>query len=187
VPRAGPTLGAGLLFVMTALKGGEIGRWLGQEPLRALERAGRGDLAARLKAEFGQLSRLTQDAGGDWRLFTLPVIGDGDVRPVRFFLRQHDDEDPRASPDGRSPGRFVVELTLSRLGDLQLDGLTRGPRLDAVLRSRVPLPPEVARDVGRLFDDQLAAGGFDGELRFDAGEAWQFIPVAGSEHSGLSA
>jgi hypothetical protein len=172
---------------MTALKGGEIGRWLGQEPLRALERAGRGDLAARLKTEFGQLSRLTQDAGGDWRLFTLPVIGDGDVRPVRFFLRQHDEDDPRAPSDRRSPGRFVVELTLSRLGDLQLDGLTRGPRLDAVLRSRVPLPPEVARDVGRLFDDQLAAGGFYGELRFDAGEAWQFIPVAGSEHSGLSA
>ncbi|MDZ7714081.1 MAG: hypothetical protein U5L06_13725 [Rhodovibrio sp.] len=187
IPRAGPTLGAGLLFLMTALKGGDIGRWLGAEPLRTLERAGRGDLAGRLKADFGQLSRLAQDAGGDWRLFALPVIGDGDVRPIRFFLRRHDGDDERAPPDRRPPGRFVVELTLSHLGDLQLDGLTRPQRLDAVLRSRAPLPEDVASAVTRIFDDQSAAHGLYGELRFEASTNWQFIEIADAEHTGLEA
>jgi hypothetical protein len=189
VPRAGPTLGAGLLFLMTALKGGDVGRWLGAEPLRTLERASRGDLAGRLKADFGQLSRLAQDAGGDWRLFVLPVIGDGDVRQIRFFLRKHDGEDDQQPPDARPPGRFVVELTLSTLGELQLDGLTRPQRLDAVLRSRAPLPEAVAREVTRIFDDQSAADGLYGELRFEAGEAWHFLDIPGAEdaHTGLDA
>ena len=185
VPRAGPTLGAGLLFVMTALKGGDIGRWLGAEPLRTLERAGRGDLAGRLKADFGQLSRLAQDAGGDWRLFALPVIGDGDVRPIRFYLRKHDAEDEESRPQARPPGRFVVELTLSRLGDLQLDGLARPQRLDGVLRSRAPLPDKIAREITRIFDDQTAAHGLYGDLRFEAGRNWHFIEIADAEHTGL--
>jgi hypothetical protein len=189
VPRAGPTLGAGLLFLMTALKGGDLGRWLGAEPLRTLERAGRGDLATRLKADFGQLSRLAQDAGGDWRLFALPVIGDGDVQQVRFFLRKHDQDDDRNHPDARPPGRFVVELTLSQLGDLQLDGLARPERLDAVLRSRAPLPAGVEREVNRLFDDQLTAHGITGDLRFEASDRWHFLDIAGAEeaHTGLRA
>ena len=189
VPRAGPTLGAGLLFLMTALKGGDIGRWLGAEPLRVLERAGRGDLATRLKADFGQLSRLAQDAGGDWRLFVLPVIGDGDVRQIRFFLRKHDGEDGESRSHAPPTGRFVVELTLSTLGELQLDGLTRPQRLDAVLRSRAPLPEAVAREVTRIFDDQSAADGLYGELRFEAGEAWHFLDIPGAEdaHTGLDA
>jgi hypothetical protein len=187
VPRAGPTLGAGLLFLMTALKGGDIGRWLGAEPLRVLERAGRGDLAGRLKADFGQLSRLAQDAGGDWRLFALPVIGDGDVQPIRFFLRKHDDADANGEPDRRPPGRFVVELTLSQLGDLQLDGLARPQRLDAVLRSRAPLPAAIARDVTRIFDHQLAASRLYGELRFEASGTWHFMEIAEAEHTGLRA
>jgi hypothetical protein len=187
VPRAGPTLGAGLLFLMTALKGGDIGRWLGAEPLRVLERAGRGDLAGRLKADFGQLSRLTQDAGGDWRLFALPVIGDGDVQPIRFFLRKHDDEDANGQPDRRPPDRFVVELTLSQLGDLQLDGLARPQRLDAVLRSRAPLPAAIARDVTRIFDEQLVASSLYGDLRFEASGTWHFMEIAEAEHTGLRA
>ena len=187
IPRAGPTLGAGLLFLMTALKGGDLGRWLGAEPLRTLERAGRGDLAGRLKADFGQLSRLAQDAGGDWRLFALPVIGDGDVRPIRFFLRRHDGDDERSPPERRPPGRFVVELTLSHLGDLQLDGLTRPQRLDAVLRSRAPLPEDIAREINRIFDAQSAAHGLYGELRFEASSNWQFIEIADAEHTGLDA
>ncbi|MBK1668262.1 hypothetical protein CKO28_09460 [Rhodovibrio sodomensis] len=188
VPRAGPTLGAGLLFLMSAFKGGDIGRWLGAEPLRTLERAGRGDLAGRLKADFGQLSRLAQDAGGDWRLFALPVIGDGDVQQIRFFLRKHDGDDATAPPDRRPPGRFVVELTLSELGELQLDGLARPERLDAVLRSRTPLPAGIEREVTRIFDEQVAAHGLYGDLRFEASGSWHFIEIdATDEHTGLRA
>jgi hypothetical protein len=189
VPRPGPALGAGLLFLMTALKGGDLTRWLGGEPLRTLERAGRGDLAGRLKADFGQLSRLAQDAGGDWRLFALPVAGDGDVRPVRFFLRRHPDDDAHAAPDARPPGRFVVELTLSALGDLQLDGLTRGPRLDAVLRTRTPLPEPLRTAITEIFDRTLDSADGYGELRFEPGEAWHFLEIAGAEdaHTGLRA
>jgi hypothetical protein len=187
VPRAGPSLGAGLLFLMSALKGGDLGRWLGAEQLRALERAGRGDLAGRLKTDFAQLSRLAQDAGSDWRLFALPVIGDGDVRPVRFFLRKHDDDEAARHSDGRAPGRFVVELTLSRLGELQLDGLARPDRLDAVLRSRAALPEGVRSEVTRLFDSQLAAAGLYGKLRFEASAAWRFVELDETAHTGLRA
>jgi hypothetical protein len=191
LPRPGPALGSGLLFLMAALKGGDISRWLGGEPLRALERAARGDLVGRLRGDFQQLSRLAQDAGGDWRLFALPVIGDGDVRPVRLYLRRHDgDEDAaRAGAEEPPPGRVLVELTLSRLGELQLDGLARRRRLDAILRSRAPLPDELRREIARVFHETLAAAGGTGDLRFEADAAWSFLdfPEGEEMHTGFSA
>jgi hypothetical protein len=189
LPRAGPALGNGLLFLMAALKGGDIARWLGGEPLRALERAARGDLMSRLTADFQQLSRLAQDAGGDWRLFALPVIGDGDVRPVRLFLRRHAADQDGGDPQAPPPGRVVLELSLSRLGDLQLDGLARSRRLDAILRSRAPLPAEVQRAVARSFYDALASSGGTGALSFEADETWSFLefPESATVHTGFSA
>ena len=187
VPRPGPALANGLLFLMVALKGGKIGRWLDGEPLRALERGGRSDLVRGLRSDFQQLARLAQDAGDDWRLFALPVLADGAAHPVRLFLRRHDeDADPTA--DAAAPARFVVELTLSQLGDLQLDGLARPDWVETILRSRAPLPAALEAHLNGAFTDTLAASGAAGRLTFHAADDWHFLPVPNAdEHTGLTA
>lgn len=183
IPRPGPALASGLLFLMVAIKGGDLGRWLGGQPLRALERLGRGDLVRQLRGDFRQLAGMARDAGDDWRLFVLPLLGDEEVRPLRLFLRRHDgDGDDFLGPDGDPPpARFVVELALSRLGELQLDGLARGQVVEAILRSRHPLPEPLRARLEAAFVDNLGAAGAHGRLSFHPGDDWGFLPVPGQD------
>lgn len=173
LPQPGPGLANGLLFLIAALRGGDLSRWLGDGPLRALERAGGGDLLKQLQGEFQQLGRLAQDVGDHWRLFALPILGDDGVRPIRLFLRRHDAAEDMAE----EPARFVVELELSHLGELQLDGLARHGQLDMILRSRTALADPLRSELDTLFRRNLAALGCSGELAFQTGENWHFLPI----------
>ncbi len=183
VPRPGPALASGLLFLMAALGRGDLGQWLGPASLEALRRIGREDLAGRLEQDFGQLARLARGADGDdWRLFVLPILIEGVIRPLRFFLHAND---PR--PDDESPHRFLVEAELPMLGELQLDGLTQPGRLDLILRSRAPLPESLQHELRALLAQAAAAGAFVGELAFTAGPHWRFrqSPAAPDPPHGL--
>ena len=70
-----------------------------------------------------------------------------------------DDDD-----DERDDIRFVVDLDLSALGAMQLDGLVHGKRLDLILRSHAELPVAMRHDVARVFDDALGVSGMEGSL-----------------------
>ena len=77
-----------------------------------------------------------------------------------LLTRQHRrDEDGEEGEEGEVEGatRFVVELELSRLGPLQLDGLVRQSRFDLIVRTTSPLAAEMRRDILGIFDDSIAA------------------------------
>ncbi len=178
VPRTGPRLGSGLLFLMSALSGGSLPAWLGSGALERLERLGRAELVTRLGQEFNQMSRQAETPGGDWRLLALPLVHEGAVMPVHFYLRRKparpgDDSGPRAT-------RFVVELALSRLGELQLDGLVTGERFDLILRSRRPLGSRLRSDIAAIFQEANAITGAKGRIGFQTAEDWAAIEPAGS-------
>src|SRR5262249_37299635 len=122
-----------LMFMVVALRGGNLTNLLGEPAMRALERAGRGSLVQRLNEEFTTLQRLANEPAADWRAFFLPVQHpDGALTPVRMFFRR-----PRGNKPEQVPAtRFVVETELTRLGPLQIDGLARPTRVDMILRTR---------------------------------------------------
>jgi hypothetical protein len=177
VPRPGPKLTSGLLFFLAAL-GGDVGRWLGNQAMQALKSAGRETLRTRLGQDFGQLSRLSESPGGDWRLFFIPLLDGDQVQQLRLFLR-HGQQGPGGSggEEDDEPTRFVVELELSHLGDLQLDGLVRDKRFDLILRTRAPLPDFMRRDIAQIFQDANGASGYAGNIGFQSSTAWRFMPI----------
>ena len=163
-PSAAPRLAAALLFFMGVLKGDTT--WPGDPMGLALTAAGRSDLRARLAKDVGDLrQQATESAQGDWRIFTLPVLDEAAVQPIRLYVRnQRDDGKGGAqSPQG---SRFVLDLDLSRLGPLQLDGLVRGARFDLVLRSHEPLDPAMRMEIGTLFRSALDGSGLNGDVAF---------------------
>ncbi|MCH8036365.1 MAG: hypothetical protein IIC53_04485, partial [Proteobacteria bacterium] len=178
VPRPGPKLASGLLFFLSAL-GGDVSRWLGNQATQALKNAGRDSLLTRLGQDFGQLSRLADSPSGDWRLFFIPLLGGDQVQQLRLFLR-HGQQGSGGGGGGEEddePTRFVVELELSRLGDLQLDGLVRDKRFDLILRTRAPLPEFMRRDIAQIFQDANGATGYAGNIGFQSSTAWRFMPI----------
>lgn len=169
LPRADAQLATNVLFFLSALRGGDIKNWLGDGPMRILERT-RPDLAARLRTDMTQMTRTVDDpASGEWRLHGVPFLHGSELDRIQLLLRDRDagDDDDDHEKDGT---RFVVDLNLSRLGHLQIDGLVgdRHKRLDMVLRTDEPLPAHMREDIRRLFTDALDVTGLEGSVGFQA-------------------
>lgn len=178
IPQPGPRLASGLLFFLAALNGGDMGRWLGGQAIQTLKAAGRGNLLARLGQDFGQLSRQVESGGTDWRLFLIPLLDETQVQQIRFFER-HGSHGQGSGDDQKDGGstRFVLEIELSRLGNMQIDGLVRDRRFDLVLRTRRPLPDVMRHDIIEIFTDANDAAGFVGTIGFQASRDWRFMPI----------
>ncbi len=166
------------MFFLSALSAGNVNRWIGNQAIQALKSAGRDSLVSRLGRDFGQLGRLADNEGGDWRLFFIPIHDGDQLQQLRLFLRNGgQDGDGGPGQDDEDQTRFVVEVEMSRLGDLQLDGLVREKRLDLILRSRAPLPDFMRRDITQIFHEANEITGNRGSIGFQSSHEWKAMPI----------
>jgi hypothetical protein len=174
-PNSGPALTGTLLYLLAAIYHRET--WPGTTLLKALSAAGLDKLGKRLAAEAGELRSFAKDpATGDWRSLTLPVLQNGTVLPVRLFLRRRSGGSAAGKPDEGL--RFALEVELSQLGPLQLDGLMRGQRIDLVLRSHQAFPAELRPEAIARFRQALADNGLTGDLSFNTVSRFAVAPLA---------
>jgi hypothetical protein len=180
-PASGQALAGTLLFLMSALS---TGVWPGMKAAAALDGAGRRDLRLKLDGDVAELRQLAASSSGDWRVYVLPLLDGATVRPVRLYFRR------RSS--GAAPGepgtRFVLEVDMTRLGALQLDGLVRPQRLDLVLRSHRAIPAELREGIGEIFRNATTAAGLAGDIIFAAASRFAVAPLdALRQHVGVTA
>ena len=167
------------LFFLAALRIGSIESWLGENILQALAKAGRKDLIERLGGDFKSLSRQAQSTvAGDWRVISLPLLHDEQISQIQFYVRQQQDDEHDGNDGGENKKftRFILNLTLSRLGDMQLDGLIRQKRLDLILRSSDALPFDIRQDIMQRFAAGVEQAGMQGSVSFQTrAEKWAHI------------
>ncbi|GEO81855.1 hypothetical protein [Pararhodospirillum oryzae] len=186
VPSPGPQMTAAAVGFLAATRaGGDLGRWPGEEPMRALERGGRrgAELANRLSGDLRDIaSRPVETPGSEWRTHVVPFLNGATIEPIRVITRRPPGiEDEEASTRQKKGGgeRFLIDITLSRLGPFQFDGFfqRKSRQLDLVVRTRARLPGPIRQDIGVLFNASLAALGLAGSLRFEAGRPFQGPPA----------
>lgn len=176
LPRTDAQLSTNILFFLSALRGGDLKGWMGDGPLRILERQ-RPDLASRLRDDLGQLSRqITDPDTGDWRMHTVPYLNNDEIDRIRLLVRDQDDDEDDDTPADST--RFVIDLNLSQMGHLQIDGLVGngGKRVDVVLRSDTALSPQMRDDIRALYANATEVTGIDGSVGFQAAPA-KFINI----------
>jgi hypothetical protein len=189
LPRPDARLTTAVLFFLSALRGGDVRGWLGDGLARSLNRT-RPDLSTRLADDFRVLARAADEpASNDWRVTQVPLFTGAEIELIRLWTRRHDDpaDDDDDNPQ-RQDQRFVVDVSLSRLGRLQLDGLVRdaGRRLDLIVRSASPLPPAIRNHIRGLFADAGALTGLNGGVGFQAAPP-NFVDVAAEPSAGRPA
>ena len=186
IPRPTPNLGASLLLFVVALRGGSIGEWLGRDTTTKLEHAGRADLLRRLDEDFSQIGRLSQQSGhGEWKALMLPFYDGQAITQIKLFSRRHrGSSEENAGYEGGD--RFIVELNLSSLGPMQIDGLLQAKHLSLILRTQQPLPQVVRRDINAIFEDAMARSGAKGTLGIQVTRRFPVAPLdelRGNHHS----
>jgi hypothetical protein len=184
VARPDGQLASSLLFFLSALRGGDIRSWVGEGPLRVLERV-RGDLARRLGDDFTGFQRVADTTPGtDWRSYLIPFHTGQDIDPIRLHVRPDGGGDD--DEEGKAKGtRFLVDITLSRLGRIQLDGLIRkGERqLDLIVRSDSPFPARMRADILTIYANSADVTGMKGGLNFQANPP-RFVDVVATDPAG---
>ncbi|NQV81034.1 MAG: hypothetical protein HQ495_10810 [Alphaproteobacteria bacterium] len=183
VPAADSRAAAQIMFFLSVLRTGDIAGWLGNDVVRALERSGQRSLIERLGDDFRQLRRLgDESSASDWRLLLFPFAEGERIEPIHMFVRgqrrdrQGDDNDLR----------FVVDLRMSAIGAVQLDGLLRGHRLDLIVRSHSDLADARRRDITQIFSSGLEVIGYRGGVTFQTVREFPLSPfndLLGNRHT----
>jgi len=164
IPSPNNQLGANLLFLLTALNGSNIGRWLGQNFQQTLEKAGHSDLFKSTSDDFSNLTRLTGETGGqDWKALIFPFFNGENLQQLRMFYRNHSQQ---TDDDADTETRFIIELDLSRTGPVQLDGLFKRHHFDLAFRHRDSIDDALKAQISNIFTENIEITGLKGSLTF---------------------
>lgn len=183
IPAATARLAPTSLFFLAALRMGNIESWLGENALQALRSGGKRELAERLTQDFAKLASLSKTAiAGEWRAISMPLLQqDQHVHLIQFFLRQPPPDD--TGEEGDTAGarekttRFILNLHLSRMGDMQLDGFVQKKRFDLIMRAEESLPAAIRQEILQKFAAGLEHSGMEGSMRFQTrAEQWVVVP-----------
>lgn len=178
-----PDFSAGLLLFMTALRGGDFRNWLGKDNVQWLEERGHGALVDKATGEFSAMSRqFTNPPSGQWQTMFFPIAVEGELQQVRWFTkRDRKPSDSRTGAPEEDDTRFVVEMELTQLGQMQMDGFIRrqlgNMQFDLVVRSSKPLPQDVQGDILQIYQSTGELTGYRGNLVFQAGKTFPVTPM----------
>jgi hypothetical protein len=158
---------------LAALRLGDIEKWLGEPALKNLRQAGRNKLVETLSTDFESIARQTRiPTPGGWTMIPIPLLHDDVLSQMRLFVRRQDDDqggrDNRNEDRAGPVTRFLLNLRLSRMGDMQLDGLMRKKQIDLILRTEDALPSSMREDLARRFADGLGQAQVTGTIGFQA-------------------
>lgn len=176
IPQPGAQFTGALLFFIAALRAGDLRGWLGPDASRAIDREA---LLGRMVDEFGVMQRIASEpAGQDWRLFLLPVLSDEQLQQMRLFIRNNN-ENSHENEKAKET-RFVIEVTFSRLGPFQFDGLARPNALDLIIRTEQKIATAMRREIETIFTDTTAALGLNGSVAFRREAFFELQPLRDS-------
>lgn len=162
---------AATLFFMAAMRLGAVENWLGDNTLKALRAAGKTALISRLGGDFSKLSVQSQDSlQGEWKSFSLPLLHEDQISRMQLFVRHQPDrdggEDGKAGKTGET--RFILNLQLSRMGDMQMDGFLRKKSFDMILRTEDKLPASMRHEITQHFARGIEHVNMQGGISFQA-------------------
>jgi len=190
IPQAGPRLAATLSLFAGAVRAGDIKQLVGDNTTRGLDRAGRKDLADRLKKDFLSLTEEAirpRGGGGDWQMITMPFGQGAQIDPVRLYVQRPKDEEESGKGKGGQEQRFLLEVQMSRLGRIQFDGLIQreSKRFDLIVRTDRPLGPDICRDIAGIFAECGQLTGAKGNVGFQSGRGFVELPPSDSGNTRI--
>jgi hypothetical protein len=171
MPQPNEALPGALLFLFNALQQGGLQGWLGDGVSARLDRAGKYELIARLAEEMQRESGIARDPTvGQWRTWPIPLYDGSQFQMLRLYVRRESDRKQTDAGYPVSPQtRFIISMNMTRLGAMQLDGLSQKKQLDLIVRSENALPQSLPGELRTVYIKTLDALGLAGTLHFQTG------------------
>ncbi|MFW0776673.1 MAG: hypothetical protein ACN2B6_03015 [Rickettsiales bacterium] len=173
-------MSAGLLLFISALRGGDFRNWMGRDNVEWLRRNGHEPLLQKAEGEFLTMARAFGDQPAhQWQTLVFPFIAAGEMQQARMFLKK--DKRNTKDNDEEEDTRFVLEVELSQLGEMQMDGFVRKHEktleFDLIIRSHLPLNETMQNDILEIYNNIGELTGYQGTLQFQAVEEFPVSPL----------
>ncbi len=180
-------LSTSLLFFIKALQlKAPAENWLPQTLSQTLQNEQLRLPLQALEQDFEQLIRVVRDSatGQEFQRFTLPLQTDDALQPFYIFMRpfseenkyQHSDahnkDDMTLKDKKKKEVRFLLNVNLSHMGAVQLDGLFKHKNLNMILRLKEPLSPKIQNELITRYTSVLETLGLEGVMRFQGAHEW---------------
>jgi hypothetical protein len=165
-PANGAHFGPAVMLFAAALKSGELQTWLGEKKLEMIQKLGKDSLLSRLSGETSSLSGGNDAPATEWKSFPIPLLWQNEISKILFHVRKEPSENEQENAEGGT--RFVMDLSLTRMGDVQLDGLVRGKRLDLVVRTELPVSSLMQEAMATAYASALDGTDIYGEIGFQS-------------------
>lgn len=190
LPTPTSKLTSGLLFFIAAMRGGDVTALLGNRAARLLE-VGAPSLYARVRQQLATTGDSSTIAAQPWSNFLIPLLHGQELQQVKLYV-QREPEKERSRSANAGGQRFVLEINLSQLGPMQLDGFIRnadrGKSFDLMVRTEIPLESSLTQEIRSIFESAIAATRLSGQVVFQTGAQHFFrpAPAAPSQFGGDS-
>jgi hypothetical protein len=164
-PASPGQMGAAALLFVAAARSGNLDGWLGESKMEALQKIGKGGFLSRLNQDAGNILRANADApSGEWRSYPLPLLWQNEIARVMLHIKHDPPQSGKEEQEGST--RFVMDLDLTRMGEVQLDGLLRGKRLDLIVRTQLPVSLSMQDALRKAYADALQDTDIYGDIAF---------------------
>ena len=170
VPKLSQNPAAAIVLFAAAAAQGEPEKWIGSETTQLLQTMG-----VDLSADFQQLQHMAKPESIDsWRALFFPFTTEEKTLPEQaaFFWKKQEDD----SPENRHV-RFMINLDLTQLGPLQLDGLLHGKNVSLRLRSHQSLPEKIQQELPSVVEKTLQHSGLTGGIIFETTKNFETEPL----------
>ncbi len=158
---------AAMMFI-AAIRSGDFSSWLGDKNIDLLQRIGGESILSRLtQGSGGTMPAPTAESSpsGEWRAIPLPMFWEGEIHRITLYTRQ-EDQNEKQDNKGNDQTRFIFDLSLSRIGDVQLDGLLQDKRLDLIIRTQNAFSPPMQQTMRYAYSTALNSTDLNGDLSF---------------------
>ena len=173
-PANGSSFGPAVLLFAAAIRSGDFMGWIGDKKMDMLHKLGKESLLSRLAGETSSLAANADTPATEWKSLPIPLLWQNEISKVMLHVREEPPEQNQESKDGAA--RFVLDLSLTRMGDVQLDGLVRGKQIDLIVRTQAPVSGSMQDAMRVAYANALDGTDVFGEIGFQSDiKAWRVI------------
>ena len=175
IPKPDNKMTAKMLFFLQALKGASIKNWLGIDNSIFLEKTNP-DLFKQLDEDFLILSRnLIEPGTNEWRTTIIPIMNGLGLDHFQFHTQ--DQSFHKENHSDKKGARFIIDLELSHLGRIQIDGLTRkkNKNFDLIIRSERDLGNQIKKKINTIYLNFTKIMTFSGQISFQVSKKFAEI------------
>lgn len=184
MPKPGNTaFSAPVLLFMAAARGGDPTIWLGERMTDTLRNVRRSDILTRLTSALtNSLPRDENTPNTEWRSHPLPLLNDHDINRLMLHYRYFERDGQTPNEPKQRGTRFVLDISLTHMGDMQIDGLSFGKQLDVTLRSKTEFSPAMRQAMRAQYTLAIEGVGYAGVLNFAPADKWVEVTATSKSH-----